>query len=81
MALFEFTVIASGVHPDEADFENRFFEAGCDDATIAFQNGEIVLDFAREALSYEQAVTTAREDVARAGVTIERITPALSSNR
>jgi hypothetical protein len=35
----EFTIIASGLNPNAEDFENRFFEAGCGDATISFQKG------------------------------------------
>jgi hypothetical protein len=63
MKAYEFTIIASGMHPEQAEFEDRFFEAGCDDATIAFQNGAIVLDFSREASSFAQAVASAQEDV------------------
>lgn len=75
MKTFEFTVIASGLHPEESGFEDRFFEAGCDDATIAFQKGVIILDFSREADSFAHAVASAYEDVRRAGAAIERIEP------
>lgn len=75
MKTFEFTIIASGLHPEDEGFEDRFFEAGCDDATIAFQKGVIVLDFNREAPSFSRAVASAYEDVRRAGATIERIEP------
>ena len=36
-----FTIIASGLDPSSEDFENSFFDAGCDDATIAFVKGAI----------------------------------------
>lgn len=75
MKTFEFTIIASGLHPEEDGFEDRFFEAGCDDATIAFQKGVIILDFCREAASFSRAVASAYEDVRRAGAAIERIEP------
>jgi hypothetical protein len=37
MKKYEFTIIASGLDADAANFEDRFFEAGCDDATIALE--------------------------------------------
>jgi hypothetical protein len=75
MANFEFVIVATGLDPESEDFEDRFFAAGCDDATIAFQRGAIVLDFAREAGSFEQAVEAAVRDVRKAGATVERIEP------
>ena len=51
MATFEFTVIASGLDPQSDDFEARFYEGKCDDATVSFQNGHTILDFEREARS------------------------------
>lgn len=75
MKTFEFTIIASGLDPEADDFETRFFEAGCDDAAVAFQNGHILLDFAREALSLTEAIVTAVANAAAAGATIERVEP------
>ena len=75
MKTFEFTIIAEGLNPDADDFEDRFFEAGCDDATIAFQKGAIVLEFAREAPTFLKAVTSAIGHVQQAGVTVKRIEP------
>ena len=75
MRSYEFTIIASGLDPEAKDFEAAFFAAGCDDATIAFQRGAIVLDFARAAKSFGAALTTAVRDVERAGARVERIEP------
>ena len=75
MAEYEFIVVATGLDPEAEDFADRFFAAGCDDATIAFQRGAIVLDFAREAKSFEQAVVSAMRDVRKAGATVERVEP------
>lgn len=75
MKTFEFTIIVSGLDPEADDFETRFFEAGCDDAAVAFQNGNILLDFAREAPSLTEAIATAVVDAASAGATIERVEP------
>ena len=75
MAVFDFVLVGSGLDPAADDFESRFFDAGCDDATIAFQNGRIVADFTREADSLEGALTSAVEDFIAAGAKVERIEP------
>lgn len=75
MKTFEFTIIASGLHPDMADYEDRFFEAGCDDATLAFQKGLIIVEFARDDVSFSHAIASAYENVRQAGATVERIEP------
>lgn len=75
MKTYEFAIIASGLDPETEDFEDRFFEAGCDDATIAFQKGAIILEFAREAPSFAHALVSAAEDVQKAGATVERFEP------
>lgn len=75
MKTFEFTIIASGLDPAAEDFETRFFEAGCDDATVSFQKGHIIVDFAREAKSVSAALVSAIEDVLAAGATIDRVEP------
>jgi hypothetical protein len=72
---FEFVVIASGLDPEDDDFFDRFYEAGCDDATIAFQKGHIIADFAREAASLEDAIASAIADVKKAGATVDRVEP------
>ncbi len=51
MKTHEFSIIASGLAPQADDFESRFYEAGCYDATLSFQKGHIIVDFAREAES------------------------------
>ena len=71
--LFEFSIIASGLDPTSDDFEARFFNAGCDDATVSFQNGQIFLDFARVAHSFALALSSAVEEVRGAGAQIVRI--------
>ncbi len=75
MATFEFTIVASGIDPEAENFEDTFFEAGCDDATIAFQRGALILEFAREAKSFIHALASAVRDVGKAGATVERIEP------
>ena len=75
MKIHEFAIIASGLDPEAEDFEDRFFEAGCDDATLSFQKGVIIAESARDAVSFSKAVTSAYEAVLRAGATVERVEP------
>src|ERR1051326_1908804 len=75
MKTHEFTIVASGLDPEAEDFEDRFYEAGCDDATISFQKGMILLEFAREAPSFAKALISAIADVQRTGAEVERIEP------
>lgn len=75
MKTFEFAIIASGLDPEAEDFEDRFFEAGCSDATLSFQKGVIIAEFGRKAVSFSQAVVSACRDVIAAGARIERIEP------
>jgi hypothetical protein len=75
MKTYEFSIIASGLDPEANDFEARFFDAGCDDATVSFQKGLIILDFAREAESFEQALESAVRNVEAAGARVDRIEP------
>ncbi|MCF8471009.1 MAG: hypothetical protein K9G30_09515 [Parvibaculum sp.] len=75
MRSYEFTFIASGIDPESHDLEDRFFEAGCDDATLAFMKGLLAITFEREAEGYVHAVVSAFRDVLRAGATVERFEP------
>ncbi len=75
MTTFEFTVIASGLDHEADDFEDRFFEAGCDDATISYARGVIILHFAREGNDLSAAINSAISGVKEAGATVERVEP------
>lgn len=75
MKVHEFTIIASGLHPDADDLANLFFEAGCDDATISFQKGVVIVEFYREGHSFSSAVMSALENVLATGAEIERFEP------
>lgn len=75
MTMHEFSIIASGLDPEADDFEKRFYDAGCDDATISFQKGHIIVDFAREAGSFEDALASAIEAVNKAGAHVDRVEP------
>jgi transcriptional regulator with XRE-family HTH domain len=75
MKIHEFTIIASGLDPEAEDFADRFFEAGCEDSTLSYQKGAIIVEFYREAVSFSKAVISACEDVLRAGASVARIEP------
>ena len=75
MKMHEFCIIASGPDPEADDFETRFFDAGCDDATVSFQKGHIIVDFTREAESLEDAIASAIEAVRKAGANVMRVEP------
>ncbi len=75
MAEYEFSFVVSGVDPGADDFEDRFAEAGCDDATLMQVNGLVAVAFVRKADNYAQAVISAYQDVLTAGATLERFEP------
>jgi hypothetical protein len=75
MKMYEFCMVASGLDPEADDFEIRFFKAGCDDATVSFQKGHILVDFTREAESLEDAIASAVTQVNKAGAKVLRVEP------
>jgi transcriptional regulator with XRE-family HTH domain len=75
MKSYNFTIVASGLEQGAQDYSDRFFEAGCDDATIALQKGRFVLEFDRDADSFEDAALSAILDVRQAGASVERVEP------
>lgn len=75
MKTYEFTIIASGLDETADDFESRFYDNGCDDATVSFQKGNILVDFAREANNLEEAISSALSDVRETGAKVERVEP------
>jgi MoaA/NifB/PqqE/SkfB family radical SAM enzyme len=74
MKTHEFCITASGLDPKAEDFETRFLNAGCDDATVSFQKGHIIVDFTREAESVDDAIASAIEAVNKAGAQVIRVT-------
>lgn len=75
MNKYHFTIIASGLDPEADDFEDRFFEAGCDDATISVQRGATILEFTRDAKSFPHALVSAFLDVQKAGAKVVHFEP------
>jgi hypothetical protein len=75
MNKYHFTIIASGLDPEADDFEDRFFEAGCDDATISVQKGATILEFTRKGRNFTHALVSAVKAVQAAGARVEHIEP------
>lgn len=75
MQTYEFTFVVDAADPHADDFEDRFFEAGCDDATLALMHGAVVACFDREATTYKDAVLSAYENILAAGASVLRFEP------
>lgn len=75
MNTFDFAFVVSVGDPHADGFEDQFFDAGCDDATIALMHGAVALCFARESGSYKDAVMSAYSDIMKAGADILRFEP------
>jgi hypothetical protein len=75
MSSHDFAFIVSGIDPHAEDFADRFFEAGCDDATLILTRGLVAVCFSREEADYLHAVVSAYRDVLKAGATVERFEP------
>lgn len=73
MTIHLFSIVTSGLSPSQDDALDRFYDAGCDDATVAFQFGQIIIDFAREAETLDEVIASAVTDVTKAGAKVERI--------
>lgn len=74
MTVYDFTFVVDADPEDEA-FEDRFIEAGCDDATFVVMRGNALLSFDREAETYKDAVLSAYEQIIATGTEIIRFEP------
>ena len=76
-AKYNFVLLLSGVSEPDSSLEDALFEAGCDDATLAFRNGVGYLQFDRRAPGLDVAILSAVRDVERADprLTVVRIEP------
>jgi hypothetical protein len=71
MGTYSFVVHVSGVNLN-GEYEDLFWPA-CDDATILVRDDAMLLDFDREADSYESAVKSALADVRRSGAHVDSV--------
>ena len=81
MTEFEFAFIVSGVDTSDDAFADRFFEAGCDDATLMLVNGLVAVCFVRAAENFSHGVVSAYADIMKTGAVIERFEPDFLVNR
>ncbi len=72
---FSFTVQVEGFDPKHDDYEALLYRAGCEDALVAVIDGRVFMDFDREALSYETALSSARKDIEKAGGLVVQALP------
>jgi len=71
---YTFTLEVSGIDTTR-NYEDKLFEAGCSDALIAVVDGILLLDFEREAASFQQAIASAKHDVETAGGKVIKVMP------
>jgi hypothetical protein len=66
MKSHNFVLVLSGISAPDGSLEDALFEAGCDDAILAFRSGVPYLEFDRKASTLESAILSAVRDVERA---------------
>ncbi len=76
MNTYEFTIILGGVDHKAPQYEDAFFEAGCDDALLCVKGNTVFIEFMREAVSAEKAVSSAIENIIFAGAHVVAINEA-----
>jgi hypothetical protein len=70
----KFTLVLEGCWDDLThEMVDSLYEAGCDDGTVAYRGGRVVIVFDREAETAEAAVLSAIADVRKAGFHVARI--------
>lgn len=65
---YEFSLVLTGITQDSPSVDDSLFNAGCDDATLAFRSGRPILTFYRSGSSLKEAIVSAINDVRRAGI-------------
>ena len=70
---FEFTLIIAEVGQMNDALVDALYEAGCDDGLICHSELEIEIEFARVALTLEQAIESAIANVESTGLKVTRV--------
>jgi hypothetical protein len=68
---YDFALSVGGVSELISAIEDALFQAGCDDATVSMQYGRLYIEFSRSALSLEDAIISAINDVRNANIGAE----------
>jgi hypothetical protein len=72
LSTYEFTLVYPGYLEDLSDDDlDALYEAGCADALVGSCEGEITMDFSRQATSFRVALLSAMHDVEKAGLDLE----------
>jgi hypothetical protein len=72
---FDFALVVGGVGELTTAVEDALFNAGCDDATLSIQYGQLYIEFSRSARTIEAAILSAIHDIRKAnvGATVLRV--------
>ena len=73
MKTFDFTVVLAGKDNLSEDDAEKLFETGCDDGTPGVSNRVAMIHFSRDAVSFQEAIVSAKADVERAGFEVARV--------
>ena len=71
----QFILVLNDIDVTDDATVDRIYEAGCDDATLSSREKIVYLDFDREAETFQAAVTSALEDIAKTGIKVVRVEP------
>lgn len=74
--IYHFALILREISEINSQLEDRLFEAGCDDGIVCRKHGAVFIEFDRAALSFDQAVIGAIEQLRSAGYEVCRVEPA-----
>jgi hypothetical protein len=75
MSSFSFVMEIAGFNPHQRELVDTLYEAGCSDALVVIRDERVLLDFDREAGSFDSAVASATRDVESAGGRVVRVDP------
>lgn len=73
MKTYEFTLILADAVEMTEQLADSLYEAGCSDGTPFSGNGVAGIGFSRAAVSLEEAITQAIENVEKAGWAVARV--------
>lgn len=73
MTKYEFTIFLNGIDELTDDAADRLFEAGCNDGSPGQFEGECFVDFDRNAVTLEDAIRSANDNIRAAGFTVKRV--------
>ncbi|WP_180063155.1 hypothetical protein [Acinetobacter sp. YH16042] len=73
MKKFSFTIHIVDLNASHNGFEDRLYEAGCDDALVCSINKNLYLEFSRESKTLDLAIESAVNNIKKANAKVIRI--------